>query len=109
MEDLHSAVDQIFTRVGHSLKSRKGTEIAESLHEIFGDIAGQVTTHPVQTLCTGLALGYVFAKALRGGGGSIAPRLIAKGLGSVAAIGFLEYVSRRVPHTSRGERAEYQH
>jgi len=109
MEDLHSAVDQIFTRVSHSLKSRKGTEIAESLHEIVDDLAGQVATHPVQTLCVGVALGYVFAKALRGGGGSIAPRLIAKGLGSVAAIGFLEYISRKAPHAPQRQRAEYQH
>lgn len=110
MEELHSSVNHIFERISNSLRSQKGTEIAESFRELFDDLAEQVSTHPVQTLSTGLALGYVFAKAVRGSGNSFAPRLIAKGLGSIAAIGFLEFVSRKAPHGEvRSKRTEYQH
>lgn len=109
MEDIHSSASEILSRIGIALKGERGTDIADSLREVLNEFTDRVKSHPFQALGTAAALGYVFAKTTRSEGQVFAPRLIGKGLGSLAALAFLEYVSKKGARAERSGKVEYHH
>lgn len=107
MENLHTSASEILARIGTALKGEKGADIAESLRSVMKEFKDRVNAHPFQALGTAAALGFVLAKVTQTREQGAASRLIGRGIGSIAAISFLEYVAKSSASPVHPKKTEY--
>ena len=97
MSELGDHVTETAKRFTEALGAEKAADLTDSLRQLGEELAEQVREHPVQAISSALALGYV-AVRLAQAPGSMVPRIIGKGIGSVVAARFLDRLTQKTPH-----------
>lgn len=99
MGELGDYVEGTAKRFTQALASEKASDLTGSLRQLGEELAEEIREHPLQAVASAFVLGYVLVRLVQTPG-SMVPRIIGKGVGSIVAARFLDNLTASGPATS---------